>query len=57
MKDDPNNWIGVGMVFGLLFGSFMDNIPIGIAIGLVVGIGIAESKKRGSGKSDDDEDR
>jgi uncharacterized membrane protein (Fun14 family) len=44
-KKDNENYIGIGLCFGVAFGSAFDNIGLGICLGLVFGVAMHKCKK------------
>jgi hypothetical protein len=49
--DMDRKYIGLGIVFGVVFGAATDHLGLGLALGIVFGTAIAAAKARRDGKS------
>lgn len=48
-KKEPDYYIGVGLCFGVAFGTAFDNIGLGICLGLVFGVAMQKRNSNTQG--------
>ena len=45
-SSSPEYYIGLGLCFGVAFGTALDNIGLGISLGLVIGVEVQKIKDK-----------